>query len=281
MKQEIHVCIRVCELDAKLTLCLTDDLAASIQAGVPTYAKVLVTSAGLPAGKAPKQLTKREPTSRQRGVRASIAQRQVIRAWNRHPYIVEQAKYHVRESRNYPLPFNRIVAILPLVDKSLLKVGEQTLISQINGYLNACGRQKHIWGGHNHGYRCLDGLLNKLLELHKSGERGWWDDVHIDSHPALTQRIANSYAKTFLNQAVYPLSEDQKNAEHFVKAGDFVIAFVAESPQITETTAIRYLLSCICEQYEQKGMTVYPAMLSSESTWFSALPQYLKAKGVV
>lgn len=223
-------------------------------------------------------------------VRATVDERKVIRAWNRSQYIRNQERSTDRESRNYPLPFRKITQTLPLVRKVLRGIGVVETIRNMETYFDFCSTGGHIWEGRNHGYKTLTGFLEKLLVYHKGKERPWWDvrdtpsRVIHDENARLTNRIANSFAQTFMDEEKFPLEEGSKQHHHFMQAATQMVRYIARKKrqgiELSQTAMIQHLLEFVQEMFENEGDPVYPAHLSSEAVW-SVLPEFLSEKGVI
>jgi len=221
-------------------------------------------------------------------VRATVDERKVIRAWNRSRYIRSQASKEDRESRNHPLTFRKIASSLPLVRKALRTVGLAPIIRNMETYFDFCSTGGHIWDGQNHGYKTVTGFLEKLIALHKEGKQPWWDTrdtprrVINDDNARLTNRIANSFAQTFMNEEEFPLEEGSKEHHHFMKTSQRMVGFIKrkgrQGVELTQTEMIRALLEFVEDLFDNDP--VYPAHLSSSSIW-SALPQFLEEKGLL
>ena len=228
-------------------------------------------------------------------VRATVPERKIIRAWNRSKYIQAQSRLYdkgeQRDSRNYQVPFKDIVKMLPVVRKALREVGFARIIRSMETYFDFCTVGDHIWEGKSHGFKFLNGFLEKIIALHKNKERPWWDtretptrDVK-DENPRLTHRIAHSFAQTFMDEEKFPLEEGSKEHAHFQKTAQRMVTYINRAKrrgiELTQTQMIKYLLECVDVLFDGDGDVVYPAHLSSSATWDAALPQYLKEKGVI
>lgn len=223
-------------------------------------------------------------------VRATLPQRKVIRAWNRSRFIRSLEAAQDRETRNYPLPFKKIKEHLPLVQKALNKVGYESIIRSMESYFDFCSTGEHIWDGRNHGFKSLNGFLEKLVALQKSKERPWWDVKETairavqDDNVRLTHRIANSFAQTFMDEEQYPLEEGSKQHLNFVKAAARLVSYSnrlrRKGIELNQGQLIGYLLAFIQSIYDRSDDCIYPGHLSSDAIW-TALPQYLQEKGVI
>jgi len=223
-------------------------------------------------------------------IRATVDERHVVRAWNRSRYIQAQEKRSDREARNYPLPFRKIAAALPLVRKTLREVSLVKIIRNMETYFDFCTAGGHIWEGQSHGFKTLTGFLEKIRTVHKKGERPWWDiretptRVVDDEHVRLTNRIANSFAQTFMEEGKFPLIQGSKEHVQFAKAASQMVHYISRKKrqgiELTQTDMIKYLLEFVDELFAQYDDPVYPAHLSSSAVW-SALPQFLSEKGII
>jgi len=221
-------------------------------------------------------------------IRATVDERTIIRAWNRSPYIKSQLEKEQRESRNHPLPFKEIAKALPLVRKAIREVGVAPVIRNMETYFDFCLTGGHIWEGQNHGYKTLTGFLEKLIVIHKEKKQPWWDirdtpsRIINDDNARLTNRIANSFAQTFMQEDKFPLVPGSKEHHHFMKTAVEIQSFIkrksGQGIELTQTQMIRALLEFVQELFD--NAPVYPAHLPSSSIWY-ALPQFLDEKGLI
>lgn len=225
--------------------------------------------------------------------RATIEERKVIRAWNRSKYIANLEKASYRESRNLKLPFNKINENLPLIKQALREVSLVEIERSMEAYFEFCSKGEHIYDGRSHGFKTLTGFLLKLIELHKSKQRGWWDIRESatqitnaqDPNARLTKRIADSFARTFLEQDHFDLENNAKAHSHFQKTAHEIVKYIARQKrrrgiELTQKTMIENLLFCVSDLFDD-GSAVHPGHLSCAAMWTDILPQYLKAQNLV
>ena len=181
--------------------------------------------------------------------------------------------------------------MLPVVRKALREVGFIRIIRSMETYFDFCAVGNHMWEGKSHGFKSLNGFLEKIITLHRSKERPWWDTrdtptrVINDEHVRLTHRIAHSFAQTFMDEERFPLEEGSKEHAHFQKTAERMVRYISRAKrrgiELTQTDMIKNLLECVQDLFDGEGDVVYPAHLSSSATWSGALPQFLKEKGVI
>ena len=225
-------------------------------------------------------------------LRATVPERQVVRSWNRSKYIraIEAMPKDERDPRNNPVPFKDIRYVLPTVRKALRAMGVTEILRHMETYFDFCSTGEHIWEGQSHGFKSLQGFLDKLLVLHKSKERPWWDTrttatrVVNDDNARLTIRIANSFAQTYMSEQKFPLEPGSKDHANFVKTADRMVNFInrkrRQGVELTQTDMIKHLLEFVETYFANHGDPVYSAHLSSEAVW-SALPAFLSEKGII
>jgi len=224
-------------------------------------------------------------------VRATVDERLVLRAWNRSRYIQAQERSGDRESRNFPLPFNKIKESLPVVRKALSTVGLHEVIRTTEAYFDFCSAGGHVWDNSNHGYKTITGFLQKLVAVKKAKEKPWWDTKDSpkkqaeDNHPKLTKRVADSFAQTFMDEEKFPLEEGSKEHRFFIKTAAQIVNYISRKKrqglELTQKEMITNLFEFVMELFDDKsGTAVYPSHLASSAIW-SAFPQYLQEKGVI
>jgi len=225
-------------------------------------------------------------------LRATVPERQVVRAWNRSKYIkaLELKSKDQREPRNNPVSFKEIPQVLVIVRLALRTMGVTEILRHMETYFDFCSTGEHIWEGKSHGFKSLQGFLEKLLLLNKTKEKPWWDTRATairavnDVNARLTIRIANSFAQTYMNEQKYPLVEGSKDHANFAKAAERMVSFITRKKRqgivLAQGDVIKYLLEFVETFFANHGDPVYSAHLSSESVW-SALPAFLSEKGVI
>lgn len=225
-------------------------------------------------------------------LRATIPERQVVRAWNRSKYIMalELKPKDQREPRNNPVLFKEIPQVLPIVRSALRTLGVTEVLRHMETYFDFCSTGEHIWEGKSHGFKSLQGFLEKLLLLNKTKEKAWWDTRATairavnDDNARLTMRIANSFAQTFMNEQKFPLLEGSKDHANFAKTAERIVSFIGrkkrQGVELTQADMIKYLLEFVDAFFANHGDPVYSAHLASESIW-AALPAFLSEKGVI
>ena len=225
-------------------------------------------------------------------VRATVDERRIIRAWNRSRYIkaLESKPPQLREDRNNPVHFKEIIAVLPFVKRAIKVIGTAEVIRGIESYFDFCMNGGHIWEGRSHGFKSLAGFLEKILALEKEKKVAWWDSratptrIVVDDNVRLTKRIADSFAQTFMGEDQYPMEEGSKEHAHFSRTAAQMVRFISRKQSqgltIAQAEMIKYLLEFVDDLFAKQGDVVYPGHLSSSSVW-SALPQYLKDRGVL
>ena len=216
-------------------------------------------------------------------VRASVVQRQILRAWNRHPYMYHQVE---GETRNQLVSISRIASLLPKITKALRIVGAQDIIQNIDTYLRACERGEHIWDKVNHGYSSFDGFLIKLVANVQEGKCGWWlktKSVQSVEPTGLMRLLANSFAKNITGSPTFVGTSADWDA--FRATADRVVLFTKQMVQqgkaVTERDVVKYLLQFLQSQMEKKGEAVQLGTLYSSNTWVAALPQFLREQGIL
>lgn len=225
-------------------------------------------------------------------LRATVPERQVVRAWNRSKYIkaLEMKSKDQREPRNNPVLFKEIPQVLPIVRSALRVMGVTEILRHMETYFDFCCTGEHIWEGKSHGFKSLQGFLEKLLVLNKSKEKPWWDTRTTaartvnDDNARLTTRIANSFAQTYMNEQKFPLEEGSKDHANFARTAERMVSFInrkkRQGVELTQTDMIKCLLEFVDTYFANHGDPVYSAHLSSEAVW-SALPAFLSEKGVI
>lgn len=223
-------------------------------------------------------------------VRATVPERQVIRAWNRSSYIQAQEGSANREIRNHPLPFKKIKESLPIVRRAIKTVGTPQIVRATEAYFDFCTRGEHIWEGSNHGYKTVTGFLEKLIAVTKSKETPWWDSketavrVVTDPNSKLTKRVANSFAQTFMDEDSYPLEAGTKEHRSFAKTSSQIVNYIARKRRqgilLTEKEMITNLFEFVIDLFNKSDEVIYPSHLASSAIW-SAFPQYLQEKGII
>jgi len=222
--------------------------------------------------------------------RATVNQRNVIKAWNNNEYILALESVADREVRNFPLPFNKIRENLPLVSRAIREVEVANILKYMKSYFAFCATGGHIWDGRNHGFKTLTGFLEKLIRLKKEKTEPWWTQMEApatqvhDLNTKLTNRVANSFAQTFMEEKKFPLEVGSKEHGHFIKTAAQIVSYInrkkRQGVELTETQMITYLLEFVMDLFNEQGDVVYPAHLSSSAVWAS-FPQYLSEKGLL
>lgn len=225
-------------------------------------------------------------------LRATVPERQVIRGWNRSKYMraLDGMSKEERDPRNNPVVFKEISIILPLVKKCLRDMGVTEILRHMETYFDFCSMGEHIWEGKSHGFKSLSGFLEKLLVLHKTKEKPWWDTratssrAVVDDNAKLTIRIANSFAQTYMKEQKFPLESGSKDHANFVHAAQKIVSFInrkkRQGVELTQADMIKYLLEFIDVTFSNYGDPVYSTHLASDAVW-SSLPAFLSEKGVI
>lgn len=223
--------------------------------------------------------------------RLIVEERLVLREWNRSDCV--KAARAAKESRNYAIQPNEIIAAIPTIREALKHIDFEIIIQDMRKYFKSCERGDHIWEGVNHGFKNLLGFLKKIIESHKKQTRVWWDNAENlefvmatrGQENRLATRIANSFAKTFLRQERYDFSVDSSAMRSFVVAADNLLRLIEKykekNVELTQRQVIEGLLECIDDYYVENGGKVTAKHLISPTLWASILPQHLHEKGVI
>ena len=96
-----------------------------------------------------------------------------------------------------------------------------------------------------------------------------------DEDEELTEWIADSFAVKFLNRSTFGIVNGTSTYEYFYKTHKVLDKI--KGLGYNEEDSLKHLLKCIKEFYD--GKTVCPAMMCSEFTVKTLLPQYFKMIG--
>ena len=164
------------------------------------------------------------------------------------------------------------------------------MIRSMETYFAFCSAGGHIWEGTSHGFKSLNGFLEKIIAIHKSKEALWWDTRETplqptdDEHSRLTYRVANSFAQTFMNEDKFVMEVGDKNYTNFMKTASQIVSYMNRKAKqgivLQQKDVIRYLLEFVQTLFNEQGDVIYPSHMASSAVW-SAFPQFLQEKGVI
>ena len=105
------------------------------------------------------------------------------------------------------------------------------IVTQMESYFDCCKARLHINNNGDYSYTTLLAFLKRIYNDLCKDEPHWWNKVQNkvlvdDTHPKLTQKLANKYAQIFLAKWVYRMDNPSEDYKIFKEAGDkFKIAF--------------------------------------------------------
>lgn len=106
-----EVVIEVCGIRGKLII--SDEAFVAVAMGQAWQGQVELHSIPVPARMRAAPVAPPRP---RQAIRATPEQRRILRAWNRSPYITQQASQSKRDRRNFAVPRNEIAALLPAIN---------------------------------------------------------------------------------------------------------------------------------------------------------------------
>ena len=194
----------------------------------------------------------------------------LIKEWNHHNYRPKN------ENRNRPITEKDLIEYLKHIRKAIDYLSVEKLLEYIDEYFETCNTGKHIWDGRNHGYSHLGGLCKGLMNHKKLNTQPFWrvnNKPLLDEHPEFTVKLANEFAKKFLERQEFGIKNTSVTYNRFKVAADRIIKVTSNMP-FDKDQMIEYLLQTLTEW--KNGQTVHPSNLSSDYLWQVLLPQYLK-----
>jgi len=200
----------------------------------------------------------------------------LIQKWNDSKYIQNKPN---GESKNNVFTISELPEYKTLFKRAIKEIGLPKLSKAIDTYFEACSQGKHVWNGHNHGYKHLGGFIRTVLEAQKKNKKLWWVGKKYwkieDNHPNLTLYIANAYAKKFLGRKEYGLENPSTVYPKFKKAGDCVREKYQKLP-VKRDEVVLMLLDCVEQTCEKTNTQISAGWLCSDNMWKDYFPQYLK-----
>lgn len=206
--------------------------------------------------------------------------------WNAQPAVTR----HTNTSRNRPLTRRLRPSEVKLFVEVLTQYGPDKIEAAISRYLLACEAGQHVMdNGATRAYADVVGLIKKLHTATRMNEFVWWmDDGHLafeDPNPAVTKRVANSFASTFLGTKIFPLDSDPRARVSFSRAGrcinEFVERYHAKLDEDGVGTAIRCALRYLVDLRDKQQREPRPEHLADNRLWTVTLPGLMKAAGII
>jgi hypothetical protein len=234
-------------------------------------------------------LTEEEKTRRERSrlknqrIRNSLVlnpeEQRVLDLWNESFFI---KGVRSSEGRNRPVTKKELPEVSTLIRRCLREVGYEEIKRYVDSYFACCSREGHIWGGVNRGFAHLGGLLSKILNYKRSGQKPWWegapDDDFVDEFPEFTQRIADQFAREFLHLSSFDLKSSRGDFIKFAtlaKLAKGVAALNLLPGDSPEELFVECIFKIVRRNAESMGVAVTPGSLVSGFVRRILLPQYL------
>ena len=161
------------------------------------------------------------------------------------------------------------------------------VIMCIHRYFDCCEKGGHLWGGENHGFKNVCGLLKKLA---KEGLEGaWWEAKvsklatagFVDQYEEWTKHVADEFAKYVMHLAHWPLlTNPSKDYEAFMKAG-MRARWFAEEYQVPDDRMLGFVWDTLIRELGDRNWRPEPKMLLREELWDSWLPVCLMEMSLV
>ena len=188
----------------------------------------------------------------------------VIKYWNEHP------KRHVL------LGERNLGNITPdkasRTQEAIDKFGVIEVSGLIDMYQEQCSSGKYLQQDRNLAYKNLESFCTALL---KDTNKWWKAAVVKDEDPELTEWIADSFAVRFLHRNTFGLTQGSQAYIYFQKTQKVLDKI--QKIGYNEEDSLKQLLKCVGDFHN--GKTISPAMLCSEFTVKTMLPQYFERIG--
>ena len=224
-----------------------------------------------------KYITKKRKTEARKQYIVQDFEQEIISVWNNHPYVQRDQN---GDRRNNPLSKKDISVYKSDIKWFIDTFGADTGKKEIERYLESCSNGNHIWNNANHGYMHLGGFLRALRRYHKTKTSPWWYPETLpeinDRNKELTEKIANAFAKSFLNRSKFGLENPSAEYRHFSKAARWIKRFEGQSSRWTEDILIQALMSCLQTSYGDSDTPVHTSKICSNYTWKTLMPQVLQ-----
>jgi hypothetical protein len=173
------------------------------------------------------------------------------------------------------------VALTTVLKTIVEQYGEEKILQALSCYLDFCARGMHVRNGQNMGYKDLPTFMTRLDDFFREKKRLWWD-VEVDQtaaqkadpNNAITVRLADSFAMTFMESDRYPFDEHPEAYQDFRRATESMLAFMKKHV-LDEDVAIRQALSLLIGK-SREGFTANPRALARREFWVLDLPRHIQ-----
>jgi len=203
----------------------------------------------------------------------------LIAAWNSSPVVAQAQRKGENRNKAFPRWRRKNDVARRRFSKALEHLGVEELLEQMRVYFAACQRGEHLRKDKNIGYIYVDGFADRLATADRKETKLWWQrgrgrPVRIkDSDPSATKQVADAYAGRFLGREHYGLLKNPSSEYERFKAAADRLRFYVERTGMEAGRALRLLLDCVGEAWPDRA---YPGHLSSDHTWKTLLPQYVR-----